>query len=131
MASPSNSSLPEFGTYEYGWEAKKPTLITPQAPHAPCTAKASSGSSILSLWSRHEAPWRTKAPRKPMTMETWGVTTGQPAVMLTKPPRMPLQVKLTSNWPEPPSFGGKNFLMHMAVMPPTAADMVVVTQTRA
>ena len=41
----------------YGVAEKRPVAKTPQKPHAPWTAKASSGSSILSLRTRHEAAW--------------------------------------------------------------------------
>ena len=50
----------------------------------------------------------------------------QPAVIETRPPRMPLQTALTSHVLEPRSLS-----MATTVRPPVAAESVVVTTERA
>mmetsp|Transcript_2069 Transcript_2069/g.5209 ORF Transcript_2069/g.5209 Transcript_2069/m.5209 type:complete len:216 (+) Transcript_2069:617-1264(+) len=102
-----------------------PTAKTAQKPHAPCTAKASRGSSILSFTRSMDAPLSTNAPMKPITMDAHGSTTTQPAVMDTRPPRMPLPTAITSHTCD------MRYSMATDTRPAVAAERVVVTHTRA
>merc|ERR1719502_2279497 len=95
-------------------------------PHAPCTGKASTTSSILSFLISMDVPWYIKPPMKPMMMVSQGFTKAQPAVMDTKPARMPLQKPPTSR-----SLGGTTNARNMkTTSPATHGDRVVFTATR-
>mmetsp|Transcript_4984 Transcript_4984/g.16412 ORF Transcript_4984/g.16412 Transcript_4984/m.16412 type:complete len:245 (+) Transcript_4984:656-1390(+) len=119
------------GEYEYSSVQKSPTAIQPHKPQAPWTAKASSGSSILSLRMVHEATWYTIAPTKPMTIDAQTSTVEQPAVILTSPPSSELQVAARSHIGTPPSWLGRPRLRSSPVVAPEAAASVVVTAARA
>ena len=43
--------------HEYSRTVKRPTAMRPHRPHAPCTAKASRGSSMRRRRIRHDAAW--------------------------------------------------------------------------
>ena len=62
---------------------------TPHMPHAPCTAQASTGSSICSRIIVLEEARYTQPPTAPMMTPAHGITVAQPAVMETSPARIP------------------------------------------
>merc|ERR1719191_2278794 len=66
-------------------KSKTAAAMQPQMPQAPCTEKASTGSSTLSFLTRNEEPTTTKPPTKPMRTADPDSTLEQPAVMDTKP----------------------------------------------
>ena len=57
--------------------------------HAPCTAQASTGSSICIRIIILEAARYTQPPTAPMMTPAHGITVAQPAVMETSPARIP------------------------------------------
>jgi len=68
---------------------KREHETTPHMPHAPCTAQASTGSSICSRIIILEAARYTQPPTAPMMTPAHGITVAQPAVMETSPARIP------------------------------------------
>mmetsp|Transcript_44407 Transcript_44407/g.102607 ORF Transcript_44407/g.102607 Transcript_44407/m.102607 type:complete len:234 (-) Transcript_44407:923-1624(-) len=72
-------------------QSKKPAASTPHMPQAPCTAKASIGSSTLQMRTRLEAPWHRNPPKTPVKTAEPCSMLPQPAVIETRPARMPLQ----------------------------------------
>mmetsp|Transcript_97423 Transcript_97423/g.276055 ORF Transcript_97423/g.276055 Transcript_97423/m.276055 type:complete len:201 (+) Transcript_97423:363-965(+) len=104
-------------------QSNRPAARRPQAPQAPCTAKASIGSSTPTFFTSIEAPTRTIALTRPMANAVPHSTLPQDPAMATMPPRMPLQKKPTSY-----------FLMianrrTKATRPPVAAESVVFIAT--
>mmetsp|Transcript_84895 Transcript_84895/g.197410 ORF Transcript_84895/g.197410 Transcript_84895/m.197410 type:complete len:259 (+) Transcript_84895:297-1073(+) len=75
-------------------QSKRAAANTPQAPHAPWIAKASKGSSTFTNCRRSDEAVKTMAPMMPMQRAEPHSTLLQPAVIETRPARMPLQ-----NWP--------------------------------
>mmetsp|Transcript_20463 Transcript_20463/g.64336 ORF Transcript_20463/g.64336 Transcript_20463/m.64336 type:complete len:263 (+) Transcript_20463:176-964(+) len=104
-------------------QSKRPAAKTPHAPQAPCTAKASMGSSIFAAFRAAEASWKIKAPRTPMRIDVPVSTLPQPAVMETRPARMPLQ--------RPPMSYRRNIAYRRpkTTRPPTDAASVVFMAT--
>mmetsp|Transcript_38487 Transcript_38487/g.95720 ORF Transcript_38487/g.95720 Transcript_38487/m.95720 type:complete len:213 (-) Transcript_38487:868-1506(-) len=104
-AAPNNSTPPwksplpsrEWGRMlTYSSLEKRDAAMTPHAPQAPCTAKASSGSSILHLSTRRDAKVKTSPPMLPwITAAQVGILL-HPAVIETSPARMPLHMADTS-----------------------------------
>mmetsp|Transcript_35460 Transcript_35460/g.62583 ORF Transcript_35460/g.62583 Transcript_35460/m.62583 type:complete len:228 (-) Transcript_35460:824-1507(-) len=73
-------------------QSKRAAASTPQSPQAPCTAKASMGSSTLHIFNTVDATTKTKPPMIPMTTAEPLSTLPQPAVIETRPPRIPLHM---------------------------------------
>mmetsp|Transcript_78910 Transcript_78910/g.218321 ORF Transcript_78910/g.218321 Transcript_78910/m.218321 type:complete len:204 (+) Transcript_78910:433-1044(+) len=73
-------------------QSSKAAAMTPQKPHTPCTAKASTGSSILATLVSAEATTKSSPPTAPMTRVQRVSTTVQPALMETRPTRTPLHM---------------------------------------
>mmetsp|Transcript_29812 Transcript_29812/g.54408 ORF Transcript_29812/g.54408 Transcript_29812/m.54408 type:complete len:265 (-) Transcript_29812:723-1517(-) len=77
-------------------QSKRAAASTPQSPQAPCTAKASMGSSTLHIFNTVDATTKTKPPMIPMTTAEPLSTLPQPAVIETRPPRIPLHIPAMS-----------------------------------
>merc|ERR1719191_2433877 len=72
-------------------KSKTAAAMHPQIPQAPCTEKASTGSSILSFLINALEPTKMKPPMMPMMNADPDSTLEQPAVIETKPHKIPLQ----------------------------------------
>jgi len=97
--------------------------MQPQNPQAPCTEKASSGSSMpIALTPRIE-PAKTKPPTTPMSIDQNGLDASQPAVILTRPAKTPFESEDThSTW-------STIIVKIKTVRPPQAAEIVVFMHT--
>merc|ERR1719161_2058992 len=100
-------------------KSKSAAAMQPQMPQAPCTEKASTGSSILSCLMRAADPVKTKPPRNPIRTAQPDSTFEQGAVTDTKPAKMPLQSAAQSY------FLVIAKIRRKTVMPPVAAESVV------
>merc|ERR1719333_1061938 len=100
-------------------KSKSAAAKQPQMPHAPCTEKASTGSSILSFLMRAAEPTKTNPPSRPMKTADPDSTLEQGAVTDTKPAKMPLQSAAQSY------FLVSAKIRRKTVMPPVAAERVV------
>mmetsp|Transcript_52024 Transcript_52024/g.113192 ORF Transcript_52024/g.113192 Transcript_52024/m.113192 type:complete len:208 (-) Transcript_52024:639-1262(-) len=104
---------------------KKPQASTPHIPQTPWTGKASTTSSTLSLVSNKEAPTYSKPPMQPMMQASHGFMTAHPAVMETRPAKMPLQKAPTSR-----HFGSTTLARRKNTSKPaTQGESVVLTAT--
>mmetsp|Transcript_196 Transcript_196/g.308 ORF Transcript_196/g.308 Transcript_196/m.308 type:complete len:93 (-) Transcript_196:1092-1370(-) len=72
--------------------ANIPVANIPQTPHAPCTGKASRGSSTFKTIKSLEAPMYTKEPMNPIIMAAHGSTIAQEAVIDTRPDITPFKI---------------------------------------
>merc|ERR1719240_827952 len=104
-------------------KSKSAAAKQPQMPHAPCTEKASTGSSILSFLMRAAEPVKMNPPQSPMKTADPGSTLEQGAVTDTKPAKMPLQSAAQSY------FLVSAKIRRNTVMPPVAAESVVFIMT--
>merc|ERR1719379_576664 len=100
-------------------KSKSAAAKQPQMPHAPCTEKASTGSSILSFLMRAAEPTKRNPPRSPMMTADPDSTLEQGAVTDTKPAKMPLQSAAQSY------FLVIAKIRRKTVKPPVAAESVV------
>mmetsp|Transcript_80674 Transcript_80674/g.246611 ORF Transcript_80674/g.246611 Transcript_80674/m.246611 type:complete len:255 (+) Transcript_80674:235-999(+) len=126
---PAKSCVPSWPP-PFPWKApaspKKPSATSPQKPVAPCTAKASTTSSTFNFFISMDAPWYTRPPKKPMKRASYGWTAAHPAVMATRPARMPLQKPPTSNF-----FGATSVARSTkTTKPATHGESVVFTATK-
>merc|ERR1719214_222449 len=71
-------------------KSKSAAAKQPQMPHVPCTEDASTGSSILIFLMSAEEPTKMHPPRSPMRTADPDSTLEQPAVIETKPAKIPL-----------------------------------------
>ncbi len=93
-------------------------------PHTPCTDDAPTGSSICSLWSMNSMAYTSTIPQSsPITTAPQGDTTSQPAVMPTRPARMPFKVRESEGLPY------LNQVTNMVATPPATAARLVVRKT--
>jgi hypothetical protein len=90
---------------------KREHETTPHMPHAPCTAQASTGSSICIRIIILEAARYTQPPTAPMMTPAHGITVAQPAVMETSPARIPLHIATTSHECRAPSIFSRLMLV--------------------
>mmetsp|Transcript_52001 Transcript_52001/g.137362 ORF Transcript_52001/g.137362 Transcript_52001/m.137362 type:complete len:241 (+) Transcript_52001:265-987(+) len=104
-------------------QSKTAAATTPHAPAAPCTAKASTGSSTCILRISQEVPTYRKAPTPPMMQAKPHSTLPQDPLTATRPARMPLQKPATSYFRKPTER------MRNATRPPVAAPSVVFIAT--
>merc|ERR1711871_1237037 len=100
-------------------KSKSAAAKQPQMPHAPCTEKASTGSSILSFLMRAAEPTKMNPPSSPMRTAEPDSTLEQGAVTDTKPAKMPLQSAAESYFLVIAKIKKKT------VRPPVAAESVV------
>merc|ERR1712054_643096 len=100
-------------------KSKSAAEMQPQMPHAPCTEKASTGSSIMSFLISAADPTKTKPPSSPIKTADPDSTLEQGAVTDTKPAKMPLQSAAQSY------FLVSAKIRRKTVMPPVAAESVV------
>mmetsp|Transcript_1449 Transcript_1449/g.4988 ORF Transcript_1449/g.4988 Transcript_1449/m.4988 type:complete len:208 (+) Transcript_1449:413-1036(+) len=98
--------------------------MTPHAPLKPCTGEASTTSSMLRAMRSLCAPMYTKAEMTPMTKAPSNSTVEHPAVMATRPERMPLLAYSIMYW------WSTSFPRKVVTRQPVAAAMVVVTAVR-
>lgn len=68
---------------------KNARQMQPMTPQAPCTWKASRGSSILSLFMIRQAVEYVKDPMHPVRTAAHGCMEAHPAVIATRPARIP------------------------------------------
>ena len=81
-------------------ELSRNAMPRPQAPFAPWTAAAPTGSSILSFWSMNVATTTTSTPEiAPMSIAAQEETNAQGAVMATRPASMPFASQVGSGLP--------------------------------
>merc|ERR1719379_870337 len=104
-------------------KSKSAAAKQPQMPHAPCTEKASTGSSILSFLMRAAEPTKMKPPKKPIRTADPDSTLEQGAVTETKPAKIPLQSAAQSYFLVIAKISRKT------VRPPVAAESVVFIMT--
>mmetsp|Transcript_19988 Transcript_19988/g.42684 ORF Transcript_19988/g.42684 Transcript_19988/m.42684 type:complete len:202 (+) Transcript_19988:194-799(+) len=104
-------------------QSKSPAAMVPHAPQAPCTAKASTGSSTLQSFKTAEASENIRPPQKPMQTAEPHSTLPQPAVIETRPARIPLQKPPISYF----LVAAKR--MRKTTRPPVAAESVVFIAT--
>merc|ERR550514_453436 len=104
-------------------KSKSAAAKQPQMPHAPCTEKASTGSSILTFLMRAAEPTKMKPPRNPMRTADPDSTLEQGAVTDTKPAKIPLQSAAQSY------FLVSAKIKRKTVRPPVAAESVVFIMT--
>merc|ERR1712054_491466 len=100
-------------------KSKSAAEMQPQMPHAPCTEKASTGSSIMSFLISAADPTKTKPPMKPIRTAAPDSILEQGAVTDTKPAKIPLQSAAQSY------FLVSAKIRRKTVMPPVAAESVV------
>merc|ERR1712054_720738 len=100
-------------------KSKSAAAKQPQIPHAPCTEKASTGSSILSFLMSAADPTKMKPPRNPIRIAHPDSTLPQGAVTDTKPAKIPLHSAAQSY------FLVMAKIRRKTVMPPVAAESVV------
>merc|ERR1719379_2335153 len=79
-------------------KSKSAAAKQPQMPHAPCTEKASTGSSILIFLMSAADPTKMKPPKNPIRTAEPDSTLEQGAVTDTKPAKIPLQSAAQSNF---------------------------------
>ncbi len=104
-----------------GFVEKIPTAKVPQIPQIKCTAIAPTGSSSL-IASIKETANTIKAPAMaPIIMALSGVMTSAPAVIPTKPPKIPFKNMVRSK------FLYRIRETEAAIIPPAAAAKQVVT----
>merc|ERR550537_830585 len=72
-------------------KSKSAAAMQPQIPHAPCTEKASTGSSILSFLMSAAEPTKRQPPKSPIRTADPDSTLEQGAVIDTNPAKIPLQ----------------------------------------
>mmetsp|Transcript_80694 Transcript_80694/g.164241 ORF Transcript_80694/g.164241 Transcript_80694/m.164241 type:complete len:200 (-) Transcript_80694:895-1494(-) len=128
MQVPSSSVTQEKPLQPWKWSKPRPqskmaAASTPQAPAAPCTAKASMGSSICSIFSPSEAAKYTAPPIMAMKQALPHSTLPHPAVIDTRPAKMPLHIPAMSY------FFLMTYRITKTLMPPLAAAMVVFIAT--
>merc|ERR550514_1183918 len=104
-------------------KSKSAAAKQPQMPHAPCTEKASTGSSILSFLMSAADPTKMKPPRNPIRTADPDSTLEQGAVIDTKPAKIPLQSAAQSYFLVSANCTRKT------VRPPVAAERVVFIMT--
>merc|ERR1719387_2404212 len=100
-------------------KSKSAAARQPQMPQAPCTEKASTGSSILSFLMSAADPTKIQPPKNPIRTADPDSTLEQGAVTDTKPAKMPLQSAAQSY------FLVSANIRRKTVMPPVAAESVV------
>jgi hypothetical protein len=79
--------------------ANNPTASTPQAPLAPWTLMAPTGSSIFSLSKKLTLTMTSTPATRPMMKAPTGLTNAHGAVMATRPASMLLHIMLGSGLP--------------------------------
>merc|ERR1719463_490225 len=104
-------------------KSKSAAARQPQMPHEPCTEKASTGSSTLSFLMSVEEPTKMQPPSKPIKSADPDSTLEQPAVIDTKPAKIPLHSAAQSYFLEMAKHSRKT------VTPPVAAEIVVFIMT--
>merc|ERR1719261_800439 len=92
-------------------------------PHVPCTEQASTGSSTLIFLISVEEPTKIQPPSSPMSTADPDSTLEQPAVIDTKPAKIPLHSAAQSYF-----FVSAN-VRRKTARPPVAADSVVFIMT--
>mmetsp|Transcript_56305 Transcript_56305/g.174698 ORF Transcript_56305/g.174698 Transcript_56305/m.174698 type:complete len:227 (-) Transcript_56305:658-1338(-) len=105
---------------------KRPTANKPQIPAVPCTPTAPTGSSKICQRTRALlVASAMAAPSPPTSSASRGVMAAQPAVMATRPERMPLTTALTSTAPLV-----RQLVMAMPTRAPPMLALMVVTAMR-
>merc|ERR1719443_1286572 len=104
-------------------KSKTAAAMQPQMPHEPCTDEASTGSSTLTFLTRAEEPTKTIPPKRPIRTALPDSTLEQPAVIDTKPARIPLHSAAQSYFLEMAKVSRKT------TTPPVAAESVVFMTT--
>merc|ERR1719214_563830 len=104
-------------------KSKSAAAKQPQMPHVPCTEEASTGSSILIFLMSAEEPMKRQPPRSPMRTADPDSTLEQPAVIETKPAKIPLHSAAQSY------FLVMAYVTRKTVTPPVAAESVVFIMT--
>merc|ERR550514_386913 len=104
-------------------KSKSAAAKQPQMPHAPCTEKASTGSSILSFLMSAADPTKMQPPSIPMRTADPDSTLEQGAVTDTKPAKIPLHSDAQSY------FLVSAKVRRKTVIAPVAAERVVFIMT--
>ena len=108
----------------YSFLASRPTTKTPHIPQKPCMGAADSGSSMRRRRKSAHTASNRRVPTAPAISAAHGSSTWHPAVMETKPTRVPLHTASRSQarWRRKAEVS--------AVSVPAAPDSVVVTAAR-
>src|SRR6188768_3973744 len=106
-----------------GWVEKMPTASVPQTPHTKCTDVAPTGSSSFSLSRSTTALTASVPASSPTRIALDGMMTSAPALMATKPARIPLSISDNSG------FRLMKLYANMAPAPPAAPAKQVFTRT--